>query len=248
MKKLVISFIFTSVMFCSYSQVAELRKFRFGIKAQPSLNWYSSTSYTLIDNSGSSIKFGYGIITEFGLFKFMSFVTGLELSQNGGTLKYDNTSKDIVYYIPEGETFKFFVSTRQYKIKYLELPVSFKIKLPELGSRITLFTQLGSNLSFRLNANANDIGGYENQMQRDIHQPTLNISKDTKFMQLGVNVGIGAEIKIAGPVSAFALANFRSGITNSLLNNSSTLQNLTTTTFLQDVKSQFISLSVGFLF
>jgi len=235
-------------------------KFRFGLKMAPSIAWMRPDDKKKLNNDGAALKFAYGLVTEFRLSSVASFCTGIEVNYTGGRLNFANAA-DSVYYDPSeytvppvGTTDRFFITRRSYKITYVDLPILLKMKTPEV-SGFTYFGMFGINLSIRGKVKANDVGTlvtYKDstvKVTNDYEIPDLIVTKDMSFFRAGLNVGAGAEYRIAGTTSLFASLNFQNGFTNVLKKESENLRSLTKNqTFLQNAKSNFFQINVGILF
>jgi hypothetical protein len=70
------------------------------------------------------------------------------------------------------------------------------------------------------------------------------------FFRAGLNVGAGAEYRIAGSTSLFASLNFQNGFTNVLKKESENIKSLTknSQSFLQNAKTNFFQINIGILF
>ena len=220
----------------------ELKNFRFGLKAQPSLGWYKPEEIKKYSSGGIKIKFGYGLITEFRLSKVASFQTGLEINSSGGIIEY----LDSTYFVPSGDTNKFYMKTRNYSVNYIDLPISLKLKSSEIGA-ITYWGQFGLNASIRWKAKATDVGHFKNTTT-DVTQDPLDITSDMSLIQLGLNVGIGIEYNLAGSTSLLVGVNYHNGFTNIMRSESKLLLDKTATAIKQNTKANFVSLTVGVLF
>lgn len=240
-------------------------KFRFGLKIAPSVAWMKSDDKKKLVSDGTALKFAYGLVTEFRLTSVASFSTGIEVNYTGGRLNFANVA-DSNYYNPAeytvpvaGTTDRFFISQRSYKITYVDLPLILKMKTPEVGG-FTYFGMFGINLSIRGKVKANDVGtlvSYKDsslflkqyKITNDYEIPDLVITKDMNFFKAGLNVGAGAEYRIAGSTSLFASLNFQNGFTNVLKKESENIRSLTKNKALeQNAKSNFFQLNIGILF
>lgn len=235
-------------------------KFRFGLKMAPSIAWMRSDDKKRLDSDGAALKFAYGLTTEFRLTSVASFCAGLEVNYTGGRLNFVNKA-DSVYYDPSeytvpapGTVDLFYISRRTYKITYVDLPILLKMKTPEVGG-FTYFGMFGFNLSIRGKVKANDIGTLITQkdsvfkVTTDYEIPDLIVTKDMNFFKAGLNVGAGAEYRIAGTTSLFASLNFQNGFTNVLKKESQTMRTtLKNETLKQNAKSNFFQINIGILF
>jgi len=220
----------------------ELKNFRFGLKVQPSLAWYKPDDAKNFQSFGTKLKFSYGLMTEFRLSKVACFSTGLEMNSTGGGIKYLDTA----YYKPSGDTNKFFVDTRTFKANYVDIPITLKMKTPEIGT-LTYFGQFGVNASIRWNAKTTDHGHLITSPTMLDQGPTV-ATKEVGFIQLGLNIGGGFEMNLAGTTSFTVSINYHNGFTNALRGESKVLLDKTGTAVKQNVKAKCVSLSIGILF
>ncbi len=236
-------------------------KFRFGLKMAPSIAWMRSDDKKKLDSDGAALKFAYGLVTEFRLNSVASFCTGIEVNYSGGRLNFVNPADSVFYdpseyTIPKAGTYdRFFITRRTYKITYVDIPLNLKMKTPEVGG-FTYFGMFGINLSIRGKVKANDRGtlvSYSDtglvKVTNDYEIPDLIVTKDMGLFRAGLNVGAGAEYRIAGSTSLFASLNFQNGFTNVLKKESETMRSLTKSqSFLQNAKTNFFQINIGILF
>jgi hypothetical protein len=263
MKKLfLITICFSMLIGKTFAQdKTEDAKFRFGLKMAPSIAWMKPDDKKKLLSDGTALKFAYGLVTEFRLTSVASFSTGLEVNYTGGRLNFANAA-DSTYYDPSeytvpatGSVDRFFISQRSYKITYVDLPLLLKMKTPEVGG-FTYFGMFGINLSIRGKVKANDVGTlvtYKDTIVtviNDYEIPDLIVTKDMSFFRAGLNVGAGAEYRIAGTTALFASLNFQNGFTNVLKKESDTMRSLSkkNQSFLQNAKTNFFQLNIGILF
>ncbi len=128
------------------------------------------------------------------------------------------------------------------------------MRTPEVGG-FTYFGMFGINLSIRGKVKANDTGtlvSYKDSTVKVINDyeiPDLIVTKDMNFFRAGLNVGAGAEYRIAGTTSMFASLNFQNGFTNVLKKESETMRSLVKNQkFAQNAKTNFFQINIGILF
>lgn len=224
---------------------ADFKSFSFGLKAIPSLSWFKTESNDL-KNASAKLNFGYGLVTEFHFAPNYGLLTGIEINDNGGN--FDYTNKD-VYYFPDGDTIKFFVDSRKYAIKYLNIPIVLKLKTNEIGF-LKYFGQFGIDAGFRLKARATDQGRYENNTNPSTKSNVI-IDSDVSLLRFGLNVGLGAEYNLVGNTSLLVGVNYNNGFSNFLKSESNYLMKKTNTTdewFKQKAYNNYVTLTVGVLF
>ncbi len=236
----------------SFAQDSE-KNFHFGLKATPSVSWFTSSDKKL-SNDGVKFGFGYGLITEFAFSKNYAFSTGLEILNAGGKLAFPK-SPDSTYYpvvnedVTPNRTDTFLLQSRSYRIRYVNVPLLLKLKTNQIGA-MTYFGQFGFDVSFKWKAMCDDDGYYIGS------QPTtrkdVDISEDINFIRLALNVGLGAEYNLSGSTSLVFSVNYNNGFTNALRTDSKTLclykVGKKSNPFEQKAMLNYVGLTVGILF
>lgn len=255
----------------------ELKNIRFGLKVAPSINWLKPDG-NIIKGDGASVKFGGGLVLEFRLAKVISIQTGLEINTSGGKVKYNNgatlvtaNSNSVSYFYNtldeaivkyegahDSTSHNYYqLNSRNYNITYITLPFSFKMKTKEIGS-LTYYGQFGINNSFRWKAMAKDdvqkitatgLGTSETKSK-------IDITKDVSLYTASLNIGLGAEMNLAGSTSLTFGMNYLLGFTSIVKNDSDYLERRannalsvpTYTKMPQQIKSNAVVLTVGVLF
>lgn len=243
--------------------------FRFGLKAAPSINWYTPEDSKKFESGGVNLKFSYGLITEFKLAEVACVSTGLHLESDGGKLIF----KDSAWYVVSDEEavknseilsamadttgkFKAYVlQERNYSVKYVTLPAIIKMKTKEIGY-FTYFGQFGVNVSFKTKGIVDDEVDDGSTASVDIVTlKDMDISDDFQLFRTQLSIGAGAEYNISGSTSLVFGVNYNRGFSNVLKKDSQYLFNVETTgtsvsfpPLGQKVTSNNISLTVGILF
>lgn len=266
MNKKLLSFFFAIVLVLpATAQDSGSKSFRFGLKAAPSLNWYTPEDSKKFENSGLNFKFAWGLITEIKLAEVASFSTGLQLDSDGGKL----TFKDSALYIVSkdeavtndqvatamadttGKYKTYILNERNYSVKYVTLPAVIKMKTKEIGY-LTYFGQFGVNLSFKTKGIAND---EVNDGTTNVTLKDMDISEDLQLFRTQLSIGAGAEYNIAGSTSLVVGINYNRGFSNVLRKDSKYLfsaentgTSLTFSPVSQKATSNNVALTVGILF
>jgi len=261
----------------AFSQDDGLRKFRFGLKLSPSINWFKPEE-KLISNNGVAFKYGGGLVLEYRLAKIISFQTGMQVDFGGGKLKYNNgttistpSSNSVSYFYdnlddkivrydstvsPSSHT-HYQLNSRSYTISYITIPLTLKMKTKEIGS-LTYYGQFGINNSFRWKAVANDnvqpiksgnLGTNETKQK-------IDVTKDVSLYTASLNIGMGAEMNLSGSTSLTFGVNYLGGFLNVVKDGSKYLEKRSNdasgaTTYVampQQITSNAIVLMVGVLF
>ena len=240
MKKIATIMLLLLITKVNYAQ--DFKKFRFGLKAAPSVSWLKPDTKEFKQEK-AGLKFSYGLMTEFALAENYSFVTGLEVTTVGGGLTFPDSS----YYMsdPADSLSVYFLNTRTYDLKYVDLPILLKMKTNEIGY-MTYFGQFGFNLSFRTKARADDTGTLKGSS--NVEFSDIEIEKDINLLRVALNLGLGAEYNVTGNTSIIFGLSYSNGFTNALKKNSTTIKNKTGAPLAQKAVSNYVSLNVGVLF
>lgn len=270
-----IAFLFIAVLGLQFANAQdEGKSFRFGLRIDPSVNWFKVDNDKKFESTGSSLGFGWGLHTEIKLSDNASWTNAVGLFYDKGNIDYrlTSTTGDSVYYLLNGddELVEFptdsitgaFTSgsniyrlgERSYTINYAHLQTCIKMKTKEIGM-ITYFGQFGLNLGIKTKARANDITEvFGTSNWTSVEKEKIDITKDAAFMKLGINIGFGLEFNISGTTSAFACLSYNHGFTNAVSKNSDFLKttNDQNRTKLIDIDQKFtarnIGLTIGILF
>lgn len=232
-----------------------LKNFRFGLKATPTISWYKPDDKKKLNGAGARFKFGYGLITEFRLSNVAVFATGLQVDYDGGRLSFIDSA---YYFFAQDEIIsvkdtagrnaeQYRLISREYNVTYVTLPLTLKMKTKEIGM-LTYFGQFGLNTSFRVKARVND--ELVSEAKNTADQSDLNMGDDMNLFKFALNVGAGAEYNLSGSTSIVFGLNYLNGFSNVLKNESRYLQKgkKDQTAFKQKATSNGIVITVGILF
>lgn len=263
-KKLIL--LFASIILTkSVSAQDSDKKFRFGLKLTPSLNWYKPDNKKKFESAGVAAKTGYGLVTEFKLTNVAFFSTGLQVDYDGGKITFKDTS---VYYLNSDEALvelekvdtsiqklKYLLKERKYRTSYITIPLQLRLKTKEIGA-MTYFGEFGFLTSIRLKARANDNVNQANSGTGNGVNPTnveitdLNISDDMSPIKLALNIGFGAEMNLSGSTSVFGGLSYTQGFTNVAKTDSKYIATKLggKTPIEQKFFGKYITLTIGVLF
>lgn len=221
------------------------KSFSFGLKIVPSLSFFS-TEAKHYESGKSRLNFGYGLIAEFNFAPNYGLLTGLEINDNRGNIEFINN--DEVFYILEGDTSKFYLHSRNFAVKYLNIPIVLKLKTNEIGY-IKYFGQFGVDAGFRLRARAED-RGKEMVATKPTTIENINIDDEINLLRLGLNVGLGIEYSLAETTALVVGLNYNNGFTNLLKKQSKNLfvENTVNKSLEQQAYNSYITLTLGILF
>ncbi|HRS54081.1 MAG TPA: porin family protein, partial [Bacteroidales bacterium] len=215
----------------------------FGLKVSPAMSWIKPDIKT-ISYEGSRININGGLITDFNFTNNYAFSTGFEIISFGGKLGYPNSTADSVYYIPSEDTIPFLLLNRTYRLRYVNLPLTLKLKTNQIGSMV-YYGQFGFDMGLRWRALADD-EGYQKRITTT--NKDVTVQEDVSFFRLSLNVGLGVEYNLAGNTSLLIGANYNNGFTNAFRKESKVLANKNGSRLKQNAFANYVALSVGVLF
>jgi hypothetical protein len=206
--------------------------FRFGLKAAPSLSWMRPETRGY-ESEGVKLGFTYGVISDFSLGEFYAVSTGLQISSFGGKLKFPHRH----------DTFGDGERTREYSLRYLEIPLLLKMHTQEIGY-ITYFGQFGFSPGMNLRAYADDRSRYQpiGASPITITDDEVDIKGETPFFRLALVVGLGMEYSLGGRTALLGGLTFNNGFTNVLKGNNPV------TGRKQSAVTNYLELTLGVMF
>lgn len=230
MKK--IAFVFCILLIVSSSTLVSAQGFRLGLQGTPIMGWFKSETDNY-NSRGMRMGIGYGFITEFLLADQYSFATGLNINYIGGKLSFPIANNPTA-----AEPYTH--NERTYRLQYLELPFTVKMKTREIGYN-TYFARFGFGGGINLRAKANDKyfqeGGTSTLLEDDV-----DIKSTTPLFRASMIVGLGLERSLGGNTSLLGGINFNNGLTNVLKGKDfQDVRNL-------NARANYIEVTLGILF
>jgi hypothetical protein len=248
------------------AQDGGLKNFRFGLKIAPNVAWFKPADSKRLISDGTAMRFSYGLMTEFKLSNSASLLTGVEYASAGGSLLY--TASDSIFYdprsyitdLPSGSDAKFFLTKRVFTNRYIDLPLTIKLRTPEIG-KMTYFGIFGFNLSVRTNARSKDEGTLETlvkkndtttifQREANVTLEDVDITTQVQLFRAGLNAGLGFEYSLAGTTCLVFGVTFNQGLTNALkkLPEELKFDRIDGFKFSQISKNHIVQVTIGVLF
>jgi hypothetical protein len=200
---------FTLVLLLSlvtYASNAQYTPYYFGLKAAPQVSWIRPNSESY-EGDGAKVGFAWGFIAEFNFTENHSFATGFNMIFNGGKLKFPAVQDD--------ETG---MMSREYFLKYLELPLTLKMRTNEIGA-MRYFGRIGLGTAFNLGSKK--IDEFTPEGGSVITNDKTNYD-DIALVRESLIVGLGTEYKIKEGPKLGAELTFNNGFTNILTGKSAT--------------------------
>ena len=207
--------IFLTVILLTITSGLFAGDFRIGLKADPSFSWIKPDGVEPLEKTGIRMGFIYGLITEIKFGDNYSLVTGLNISNIGGNLTYNDS---ILPIIDDNDSVLNYVQVsaqRIYRLKYVTLPMSIRMMTREIGY-FKYYGQFGLELGMRIGAKANDeyksIGESELPFNTSIEGE--EIEDEIKLFRAGLVVGLGVEYNISGNTALVMGIKFNNGFSN----------------------------------
>ena len=208
------------------------QSYHFGVKLAPSIAWLRSDSkgYT---SDGSIFGFSYGLITDFNFANRYAFSTGLDITSRGGKFKTVEEYKTVL------NEDSIISSSSTYKLQYIEIPVTLKLKTDEIGI-ITYYVQLG--LAPGINIRARE--SFESAIQRTVagtvyntssEESNIDVSSKINSFNLSMIIGLGFEYTVSGSTAFVGGIQFNNGFLDAFDNDAK-------------VSSNYLALTLGVLF
>lgn len=257
------------------------KKFRFGLRVTPQPTWLSSNDNNT-KGAGSGFGFGFGLITEFKLSDIVHFSTGIGgdfekgklsyrqdpagnytpgyvLDNDGALVEANNGTDANNYFFGSGHK-NYLLRERTLRTTYVTIPLTLKLLTQEL-SGFRYFGQFGGELGFRVKTKADDDVTLTGVPGPDVNMTNsnLNVGPDASLVpaRFGLNVGAGAEYRLAGTTSLFLSVNYFRSFTNTMRKDSKYVAtdatfdnngNLIFTHLKQGIFANAIRINIGVLF
>ncbi len=170
----------------------------FSVVLDPQITWMNSDSKK-IEREGSNFGFGGGLVLDSYFKENYAFSTGIFLQGMGGNLRFvdsiDFTAGGIQDTLPAGSTVK-------YKMQYITVPLSLKLKTNEIGY-FKFFAHLGFNAHMNVKATGDvEMAGIAGE----------DIREEIKFFQMSYFFGGGLEYSLGGNTALIGGIYWCSGI------------------------------------
>jgi hypothetical protein len=195
--------LFILVFVCYSSVLIAQPKVRLGAHVDPVFSWFSpKTSH--IEKDGARLGYNGGLIVEYYFAPNYAFVSGLNLTQLGGNLLY-NEEVDIT--TGEGDHVLLPPQTSvAFNVNYLTIPLALKLKSNEIGY-FTYYAELGFSPQVNIGSKASSTGG---ALNKD------NVSKEINAFNISFFFGGGIEYSLGGNTSLITGIFFNNGFTDIL--------------------------------
>ena len=174
--------------------------FRLGLTAHPTFGWVKPEDGK---SNGVSLGFSYGLLADFNFAANYSFATGLTVT----TINGKSTEINPRLYASGNSGTAVSAYDLKYKLQYLELPFTVKLKTNKIGD-LRWYGQFGLSNDFNIGAKQ------DAELSGKGIVSDQNIKSDTRFYRAGLIVGGGGEFDLDGHTSITAGLTYNNGFTN----------------------------------
>ncbi|OYT16111.1 MAG: hypothetical protein B7C24_09475 [Bacteroidetes bacterium 4572_77] len=200
--------IIASLFITTQQTKAQQKPFKFGFKLAPAISWLSPDSKHY-ENDGNAFTFAWGFVADITLMEHYYVNTGFNVSYFQANLKYDHQNQDTI--ASKG------IMHRTYNLRYIEVPITFKMKTNELVDKFKFFGLIGINTGINIRAKADEY--FKNSSTYGYQDDNIDIKDETALFKASLIVGAGAEYVIDESLSLIIGINFNNGFTNVLKGN-----------------------------
>ena len=231
MKMKGISILLVAVLMTVQGFSQDFKKFKFGFKVDPNISWMSPKSTDII-SEGVLVRGAFGLVADVMFSERYAFGTGVSILGSGGQVSYfaeENRSSDV------GDQTFIVAKNRKYKLKYLEIPLTLKLRTDEIGY-ITYWGQFGLGLGFATKATADDNIKFFSQLvedttsgvsewmdagsnnstiaKEDEEEMGVDISGEMLPIRASLIIGAGIDYSLSGNTSLMFGIAYNNGLTN----------------------------------
>jgi len=202
MKKIVIAILclFFTLQLSAQETTEPYYGFRLGLTAHPTFGFIKAENGK---GNGINLGFSYGLIGDFNFAENYSFSTGVTIT----TINGKSTEINVLPYHAGVSSVTPIAYDLKYKMQYVEIPLTVKLKTSTIGN-IRWFGQFGLSNDFRINARQDAKAG-GTTLADDVKSTDW-----TRFYRAGVIVAGGVEFDLAGKTSLVTGLTLNNGFTN----------------------------------
>lgn len=185
-----------------------------GLSVNPNVSWLVSTDYDHTTD-GTKLNFGFEFVADIAISGNYSFGTGIHVFNTGGSVSYLQIEEEFNF---ELQTIK-----RDYSLKYVEIPITFKMRTKEMGYS-TIYGRFGLGLGLNIRAEAeertrtswNRFGSSEwSSFDGEWSDHNPEVDSDIRIMRAAMIVGAGVERSMGGSSSLIIGLTYNVGLLNS---------------------------------
>jgi hypothetical protein len=201
-----------SLFLFSISSFAQ-KDFQLGLRVAPNIGWIKPETKD-VESDGLKFGFNYGIVGDFNIADNYSISTGINFVNIGGKLIMPDV-KEISTSGSGGTTTttEFGKTTADIRLKYIEIPITLKLKTNEIGY-MKYFGQFGLGLGINYDAQADEEFDYPTNNGSSISFEEEDYGDEINLIRGSLIVGLGAEYNLSGNTSLIFGLTFNNGFTN----------------------------------
>jgi len=214
-----------AVFAATFLNAQDSQQWKIGFKLNPNVSWIKPDNKS-ITQEGNVFRFGFSLNADKHFTDNYALGLGLNITRTGGELSYLRQTNAV----PEGkvdEVPHISMVTRTYKLQYIEVPLTLKLRTNEIGY-ITYWGQFGLGLGININAKADDEIDYQLEYtntalepwaQSDLTSVTVedeDIKDDINLFRASLIIGGGIEYSLSGTTAIIAGITYNNGFSNSL--------------------------------
>jgi len=208
-----------------YAQESDQPKLRLGLRVTPTVNWMGFDTRNF-QNDGARMGAKFGLLMDARLGKNYAFGTGIDFVMTGGI----GSISDSVIKVNsiDGVSDTILLRNRTYKLQYVEIPLTLKLKTNQIGY-FTYFVQLGGSVGFNVSAKSVEEGQSLSNGKEYNETAKLTVGlasgSEVKLVRAEVNIGLGAEWAIQGNLGLMFGVSYHKGVTNVFNGSNKSLMN-----------------------
>lgn len=231
MKMKGISILLVAVLFAVQGFSQDFKKFKFGFKVDPNISWMSPEAADLV-SEGVLLRGSFGVNADIMFSERYALGTGFSIMGGGGQLSFFDYEDRIG---DAGESNFIVKRNRKYKLKYVEIPLTLKLRTDEIGY-ITYWGQFGLGLGFATKAIADDNIKFFSELvedademgnswidsgsaistlaKEDEEEMGVDISGEMSPIRASLIIGAGIDYSLSGNTSLMFGIAYNNGLTN----------------------------------
>lgn len=223
MKKITTILLGVFVAGTAMAQDGDFKKFKFGLKLDPSINWLAPDNKNKIQSGGSGVGFGFGAQGDIYFAEKFALSIGAGMSFEKTKLNFTSGSNaDTVYYATDADNNfveytdtanyrnGYWLKERTYSNNFFYIPVVLKMKTKDIGM-MSYYGQFGLDLRIKTKTRVDDVA---TNFNGEDNPSDLDYSKGTQPFNSGLNIGFGTEYNISGSTHLFGSISFHYGFSN----------------------------------
>ena len=226
-----ISILLVAVLMTVQGFSQDFKKFKFGFKVDPNISWMSPEAADLV-SEGVLLRGSFGVNADIMFSERYALGTGFSIMGGGGQLSFFDYEDRIG---DAGESNFIVKRNRKYKLKYVEIPLTLKLRTDEIGY-ITYWGQFGLGLGFATKATADDNIKFFSELvedademgnswidsgsaistlaKEDEEEMGVDISGEMLPIRASLIIGAGIDYSLSGNTSLMFGIAYNNGLTN----------------------------------